>query len=127
MAPGTPAPTFAPLSTVAPAPTALRTAVPTVAPATPAAAAPVVYISIEPNNAIDVQEVARTTSKGAIRLVWSTLGDALAVESRPTVSLFGAGSLSIIRTTTPSPPSKILDFSPDSNTLAATGNQNKWS
>lgn len=120
----TPAPTLAPASTAAPLPTALSTESPA-ATAVPTVGMPAIYPAIEPNNATAVHQVAQVTSRGTTGLVWSILGDSLAVETRSDVSLLDAGSLSAIHSLAVPPPSRILDFSPDGSTLATLGNQNQ--
>lgn len=124
--PATPEPTIAPRPTVAAAPTPRGTEVPALVPPTLAAGAPFAfYVPIEPANVIAVQGVAHASLNGAVKLVWSILGNSLAVETQSGVSLLDASTLSTVGITTPAPPSKVLDFSADGNTIAIGGSQNQ--
>ena len=124
--PSTAEPTIAPLPTVPAAPTSRGTEVPALVPPTPAAAAPIAfYVPIEPVNAIAVQGVTQVSFKRALRLVWSNLGNSLAVETLSGVSLLDGSSLSTVGIATPAPPLKVLDFSSDGDTIAIGGSQNQ--
>jgi WD40 repeat protein len=117
------APTPAPESTAQPAPAASPSPPPSVVPSVPTVAAPVTYPSIEPANATSVQEAARATSGGGLRLEWTIPGDSLAVVTQFGISLFDSSSLAPIRAVTPPPPAKILDISPDGHTMATAKSQ----
>ncbi len=119
------APTSAPISAATPQPTAFGAKATAGATVVPPEVAPAIYPAIEPDNAIMIRQVAEVPLSGALRLVWSILGDSLAVESQSGLSVFDAGSFSLIHSLTVPTPSKILDLSPDGSTLATLGSQNQ--